>query len=418
MKIDPSISMVKAIIASSIGNIVEWYTFLVYVYLTPEISRLFFPNKTNTEATILSLLIFAVGFLARPIGALIFGYMGDKFGRRRTLILSQLLMAITTLFICFLPTYRSIGLYAPILLTLLRVVQGLSIAGEYTTSLCYLAEVAPRGSTGKWVSTVPSSTALGILISSLVVFVFIQLLSHEELLGWGWRACFFVGFIFSMIGVYLRQHLPETSVFIKLKANKKSKKIDLAFKPHTLKLMFAISLLVIAYAFFYQLLFVWMPVAIFTNYYHGNINTLFNNIIALLVFMIAVVYGGILSDQIGRRKLMLITEIIIILSCVPMMYWLFHSTKEIVLLLFIVYFSLVFGLFVGSASTYFSEIYQPEIRASALSLSYNIPYAIFGGLTPVILSTVTLHYTLNVTIYITLLIFIIAFITTWKMPDR
>lgn len=191
-------SVVKAVCAGGIGNIVEWYSFMVYAYLTPQIATVFFPEEHPQKARILSLLIFAVGFLARPLSAVLYGYIGDYWGRRKALLSSQYLMAISTLLLSILPTYATWGPLAAILLTVLRIIQGFSIAGEYTTSLCYFAEVSPLSQRGLWVSSISASTAVGILFSAIVVFIFTNILTSLQLLIWGWRLCFFGGFVLSL----------------------------------------------------------------------------------------------------------------------------------------------------------------------------------------------------------------------------
>ncbi len=408
-------SIYKAVIAGGIGNIVEWYTFLVYVYLTPTMRKLFFPHESVAGSTLLVLLIFAAGFLARPIGAVIFGYVGDQYGRRKALIISQAAMAVTTFLMCLLPTYQTMGLVAPLLLTLLRVIQGLSIAGEYTTSLCYLVEVSSNEERGKWVSTIPASTALGILLSSLAAFSFSQFLSPDALLSWGWRACFSVGFVLAAIGFYLRIVLPETEVFMAAKQklrNEHVKAISLLLQVNVFKLMLKLVVLVAAYAYFYQLLFIWLPITLLGDLPNGHSQALFINVIAMLIFIVAVLFGGRLSDFYGRKQVMLTAEIAILLTCLPGIYLLTGSTNLGLLLGIQGFFAVVFGIFVGSASTYFAEAFIPGIRASALSLSYNIPYAVFGGLTPAALTGLVGYVGFYAIAYLSIIIFVLALLVT------
>jgi len=405
-------SIIKLILGTGIGNVVEWYTFLVYAYLSPQISTLFFPHQLKAEAGILTFLIFAIGFLARPLGSIIFGYLGDILGRRKTLILSQTLMLITSIFITFLPTYGTLGISAAFLLAFFRIIQGLSIAGEYTTSLCYLAEVSPNHQKGKWVSTVPASTALGILVSSLVVFIFSELLGSEEMLAWGWRACFFIGVLICATGVYLRIILPESEVFLKFK----EKKLKYSFSKSTLKSMLFVALEVVAYSYFYQFLFIWLPISIFPKNADNHSATLLINAIAMLIFMGSTIYGGHLADKIGHKKTMLLGSFLIVIFILPAMYLLQNYKTNINFALFEFVFSLIFGLFVGSASTYFSLVFKPVQRSSALSLSYNIPYAIFGGLSPVALSLLNAHYEFLSITYLNICIFLLAFILIFFLP--
>ena len=201
------------IMGGAIGNLIEFYNFLLYAFFAHDISSLFFPTQDKVISLILAFSLFALGFISRPVGSLLFGYIGDKYGRRHSLVLSLYMMAVPTFLIAWLPTYQSWGLASPLLLVLFRIMQGIAIGGEYTGSAIFLGEHAPAKTRGLWVSCIPSTTALGVLSGSVVALLAAKILTHEQLLAWGWRVPFMLGALLCLLGVLLRRYLPETPVF-------------------------------------------------------------------------------------------------------------------------------------------------------------------------------------------------------------
>ena len=208
------------IIGGTIGNLTEWYNFLLYGYLASVISQEFFPSSNELLSLTLTYTIFALSFLVRPIGGILFGWIGDTYGRQRALVISLIMIAIPTFLIGCLPTYHTIGIASPILLCLFRILQGLSAGGEHTGSAVYLAEHAPANKRTLWVSTVPTSAALGILFSSAVSLLLVSAFSSEELLAWGWRVGYWFGTLLCIVSIALRIGLPETPDFLKTHPNK------------------------------------------------------------------------------------------------------------------------------------------------------------------------------------------------------
>ncbi len=384
-----SSNWIKILMANSIGNFVEWYTFLAYASLSIVISKNFFPQMANKTSNILTLLLYAVGFLARPLGAIIFGYCGDYFGRQKSLIVSQFLMCVATFIISILPTTNQIGIYAPILLASMRFLQGISIAGEYSNSLCYLVEIAPIKKRGLYISTIPASTALGILCSSITILIIIRVLDEHNLFLWGWRVCFFIGFILCSIGLLIRMKLPESHVY--LKTNNSLTKQHL-FKTLTsasnIKSMSCVSILVVIYAYFYQLLYIWFPIFLIKEFNITHQLSLIINSFAMLIFTISIINSGKLADMFNRKIIIQLSLIIIAITFVPAFKYLVIMHIFYFTIIFTVFYSIIFGYFVGSSSTFFAEIFNSNIRATSLSLSYNLPYAFIGGLTPVFLESI------------------------------
>ena len=267
------------IIGGTIGNLTEWYNFLLYGFLASTISQLFFPTQNKLISLTLAFTVFALSFFARPFGGILFGWIGDTYGRQRALIISLIMMAIPTFLIGCLPTYNSIGVLSPILLCLFRICQGLSAGGEHTGSAVYIAEFAPSSQRALWVSTVPASAALGILISSTVALVIVNSFTEEQLLAWGWRMGYWIGTLFCFISILLRITMPETPYFQKSQKEKSNKRYPISTlikDRNTLKNLFIVIGLASSWGIFYQILFIWMPTYL-THIQH------FRNSIALQV---------------------------------------------------------------------------------------------------------------------------------------
>lgn len=417
-----SFNLLLIVLGNGIGNIVEWYSFLAYSYLAVVISNLFFPETSVNQGLILTFLIFGAGFLARPFGAIIFGYLGDKIGRQKTLLISQILMAIPSLFICVLPTFAQIGNYAALLLTACRFVQGISIAGEYTTSLCYMAEVAPVNRRGLFVSIIPASTAFGILLSSITVFIFVSIMPNEALYTWGWRAIFFFGFMLSLLSVWIRTLLPETKVFLKVKSHREREsntEILAHFLNRTnLKKMLITISLVVVYAYFYQLFYIWGPTFLVTSLHFKYKIALMLNCFAMLLFLLSIVIGGKLADLYTEKTVILLLLFILIVVFFPLFnIFLYHATFVLSFVILLV-FSLLFGIFAGASSSLFSHTFHPEIRSTALSISYNIPYAIVGGLTPALLAVFVDKALISQISFLSILVAVFGFLITLCIQKR
>lgn len=369
------------IIAGCIGSILEWYNFLLYAYLAVTISKLFFPAVGKQNALLLTFLLWAVGFIARPLGGLFLGWLGDIYGRQKTLLISQICMSAPTLLICFLPTYQQIGLLAPLIFACLRFLQGVSISGEQPAALTYLAEMAPINRRGLWVSSVPAATAGGILLSAIVVYFVMKLLNSEQFTLYGWRLCFFTGFILTIIGIGYRWFLPESTVFLKInRLNKNRPRKPVLTKQYLLRAIVMMGL-VMTQAYFYQLLYVWTPTFLST-YRHINLTkALLFNIIIMVIFCSAIVIGGYFIDKYGRKPILLFTTSLLMIISGFFYSGIAHYSLSIVLCC-LAAMSLIFGLFMGTISTVFTEIFPARIRVLSVSIIFNVVLAIVGGFSP------------------------------------
>jgi MHS family proline/betaine transporter-like MFS transporter len=373
------------IIGGSIGNLTEWYNFLLYGYLAPVISQLFFPTQNKLISLTLAFTVFALSFFVRPFGGILFGWIGDTYGRQHALIISLILMAIPTFFIGCLPTYSNVGVASPILLSFFRICQGLSSGGEQTGSAIYLAEYAPPSKRALWVSAVPTSAALGILISSGVSFLIINSFSQEELLKWGWRIGYWIGALLCFISVFLRVTMPETPYFEKVQKEKPQRYplLMLIKDADTFKSLLIVTSLACSWGVFYQILFIWMPTYLtyvqhFTNNIALQVNTLFIFCFACLVLGV-----GYCADYLKHKTILIFSCTAMIILAYPLFTMLSSGYLWQVYIAMGV-FIFIFSLYLPTAFVSMVESFNTEVRYTGLSFGFNIGLAIFGGTAPLI----------------------------------
>lgn len=380
-QIPDHISRRRLIIAGTVGNIMEWYDFAVYGYFARVIGEHFFPSEDPTTSLIASFGAFAAGFLMRPIGGMLFGHVGDKIGRKAALTLSVLAMAIPTFLIGLLPGHSQIGATASVLLVLLRMIQGLSVGGECTTSVVYLAEGARpdrRGFAGSW-STFGAVT--GILFGSAVGAVATNTLSHDALHSWGWRLPFLFGLLVGLVGLYIRSHIPETTRTGAGSEVSKSPVID-AFRNEWRAILRIAGLNALNAVGFYMI-FVYLVtyekiVVHFETAKALDINTLNMGILLLIVPL-----GGTLSDRVGRKPVLLATTLGTFVCAWPL-FWMVHHPVFSMVLFGQMGFALLIGLFLGVTPVTMVENCPGRVRCTTLSVGYNLCLGLIGGTTPVV----------------------------------
>lgn len=374
------------IIGGTIGNLTEWYNFLLYGYLASVISQLFFPSHNQLLSLTLTFTVFALSFFVRPFGGILFGWIGDTYGRQRALIISLIMMTIPTFLIGCLPTYNSIGIASPILLCFFRICQGLSAGGEHTGSAVYVAEHAPPFQRTLWVSTVPTSAALGILISSLSSLLIVNVFTHEQLLSWGWRTGYWAGTLLCFVSLLLRVRLPETPYFQKIrreKGNRLSPVSILSKDPNVLKMLLLVFCLSSCWGVFYQLLFIWMPTYLtHTNHFTNNTALQINSFF-MAVFTCLILCVGFCADYVSRKFLLIVSSAAMFIFVYPLFIML-SSGSIIQVYLAMTIFTVIFSLFIPAAFVCMIESFNTQIRYSGLSFGFNMGLAIFGGTCPLI----------------------------------
>jgi MHS family alpha-ketoglutarate permease-like MFS transporter len=372
----PASKPIRSIVAASAGNLVEWFDFYVYAFTALYFSSEFFPGGSDTAQLMKTSGVFALGFFARPVGSWIFGRLADRTGRRHSMVVAVLMMSLGSLMVATLPTYATIGAMAPVLLTVARVIQGISVGGEYGTSAAYLSEVALPGRRGFYASFQYVTLIGGQLLASVVLTILQLFLDANAMRAWGWRVPFVVGAIAALVALYLRVSLEETST-AESRAHRDAGTLRGLRTPRRA------VLIVLGYTAAGSLLFY-----TFTTYMQkylvnsaGFAPVRATNIMtaALTVFMLAQPAFGALSDRIGRRTSMLCFGAFGVLATYPLLAAI-GATRSTVGAFALV----VLGL--GGVSFYSSisglvkaEMFPVEIRGLAVGLSYAIANALFGG---------------------------------------
>lgn len=374
----------KAVVAGTVGNIMEWYDFGVYGYFAPVISTLFFPTKDALTSLLLTFVVFGVGFIMRPVGALIFGHYGDRAGRRNALAFTVILMGIATFLIGVMPSYEKIGVLAPILLTLARLAQGLSAGGEWGGSTSFIVEYAnesKRGYIGSWQQF---SVGAGLLLGSAMGALLTNTMSKEALYAWGWRVPFLVGLLIAFIGLYLRYGIEETPKFKEVEnANAKAKApLIETLRTYPKEILIALGFTV-CWTVSYYVFLTFMPTYVSKILKVPLSLSLISNTVGLLLFIALVPLMGALSDRIGRKPLLLASCLGFVVLTYPLFIVLGKSVFALILLVQLI-FAILLAMFSGPGPAAIAEIFPTKVRYSALSIGYNISVAGFGGTAPFI----------------------------------
>ncbi|HDS1730734.1 MFS family transporter [Pseudomonas putida] len=366
-----------AIVGASSGNLVEWFDFYVYAFCAIYFAPAFFPSDDPTVQLLNTAGVFAAGFLMRPIGGWIFGRLADRHGRKNSLMISVLMMCFGSLMIACLPTYGSIGTWAPALLLLSRLIQGLSVGGEYGTTATYMSEVALRGQRGFFASFQYVTLIGGQLLAVLVVVILQQLLTEDELRAWGWRIPFVVGAIAALISLMLRRSLHETSS-AETRNDKDAGTIKGLFRNHA-----AAFITVLGYTAGGSLIFY-----TFTTYMQKYLvntagmtakNASYVMTGALFLFMVVQPFFGMLSDRIGRRNSMLLFGALGTLCTVPLLMALKTVTSPFMAFVLISLALCIVSFYTSISGLVKAEMFPPQVRALGVGLAYAVANAAFGG---------------------------------------
>jgi len=368
----------KALWAAAIGNLLEWYDFGVYAYLASLIATKFFPGSDPTASLLAAFAAYGVGFLARPLGGVVIGRLGDTKGRKTALVLTIFLMAFGTVGLGLLPSYDTIGIWAPTLLVCLRIVQGLAAGGEWGTSTAFMIEWSPPGRRGFFGSFQQVSTAGGSLLGSGVAAILTSSLSAQAMLDWGWRLPFLLGSMLLVVGAYLRQNVGETPAY---EARKAAAPEQTASGAPLGALAFGFT---IFWTVAYYTLLAWMPS--FTQRFAGLTpsQALWSNTIGLIAMVIAVPFWGALSDKVGRRPLLMASALSIGLLSFPLFSLMTNGTGLALVLPVQILFGVLLALYSGAGPAAISEIFPTHLRSTWMSTGYSLAVAIFGGFAPFI----------------------------------
>lgn len=374
----------KQILISSLGNILEWLDFGLFLFLASNIANLFFPSENLLISQLSTFSVFAAGFLCRPIGGLVFAHFGDKYGRAKPLRFSILMMTFSTLCIGLLPTYSSIGIMAPLLFTFLRLIQGFAIGGEYSGVMTYLVESAPKNRRGLFGSFAATGANLGFFMATLSILFLEHYFTSNQMLDYGWRIPFItMGFLGALLA-YFRIKLLETPVYKKLQAHQKIESAPLwkalGSSRKSLILIFGLNSMSCG---FYYVFFAYMPEYL-QHYLHFSAQSAFKaELYTLIAMLFLVPIMGAAGDRFGRKKMLLIGTGAMIILAWPLFYFLSLSSL-ILMTLTLSLATILSSIDQGNTLTSVVESCNPSIRYSSIAFSYNISSAIFGGLSPII----------------------------------
>lgn len=372
----------KVVSASFIGNFVEWFDYAVYGYLAITISKAFFPDADPQVALLSTFALFAISFLVRPIGGFFWGHYGDRVGRREALALSILIMSAATFCIALIPSYSVIGIWAPILLLIMRVAQGFSASGEYAGASAFLVEYAPRRKRGIYAAVVPASTATGLLLGSLIAGMLTTLLSEEDLTNWGWRLPFLLAAPMGLIGRYIRSKLEDTPAFRQLAEKDEAIKAPAKelFRDHWKSLLLASGVVLLNAVGFYVILS-YMPTYLTTVVNLPEGQSHFATTVALLTYIFFILGTGYLSDRFGRKRMLILAAISFIILTVPA-FMILDTGNFLMILLIQILLGAMLTLNDGTLPSFLAEIFPTKVRYSGFAVSFNLSNALFGGTAP------------------------------------
>jgi MFS family permease len=376
----------KTLSLSALGGALEFYDFIIFVFFAAVVGKLFFPaDMPEWLRQLQTFGIFAAGYLARPLGGIVMAHFGDLLGRKKMFTLSIFMMAVPTLLMGLLPTYAQIGVWAPLALLLLRVIQGAAIGGEVPGAWVFVAEHVPERRIGLACGTLTSGLTIGILLGSLVATAINRLFSPEELLDYAWRVPFLLGGVFGLLAVYLRRWLHETPVFAELQLRKAlaaELPLKTVLREHRSAIILSMLLTWLLSAGIVVLILM-TPTVLQTAYGFAPAQTLEANSLAIVFLSLGCVLAGMLADRFGAGRVFILGSLLL-----AALTWSFYSNLKAHpdwLLPLYALAGLGVGM-IGAVPYVLVKAFPAAVRFSGLSFSYNLAYAIFGGLTPMVVA--------------------------------
>lgn len=387
----PPASAARTIFNVTSGNFLEMYDFMVFGYYATAIAKTFFPGDDPFSSLMLTLMTFGAGFLMRPLGAIILGAYIDHHGRRKGLLLTLGLMALGTLTIALVPGYATLGAAAPVLILLGRLLQGFSAGVELGGVSVYLAEVAPKGRKGFFVSWQSGSQQIAVIFAALLGLGLNHLLSHDDVTEWGWRIPFVVGCLIVPFLFYIRRMLEETEAFSQRKHHPAMTEIMRSVASNWALVLAGMLMVVTTTVMFYM-------ITAFTPTF-GKTVLMMSDTQAFMVTLFVGISNlfwlpgmGALSDRIGRRPLLLTFTVLMIATAWPVLHWMVGSPSFAHLLEAELWLSFLYASYNGAMVVYLAEIMPAEVRAAGFSMAYSLATALFGGFTPAV-SSYLIHAT-------------------------
>jgi len=380
-EVSPSV-LRRVLGASFIGNFVEWFDYAAYGYFAIVIGEVFFPQFDETARLLATYAVFAISFIIRPLGGIIWGAIGDKIGRKSALSWSIIIMSVATTLIAFLPTYDQVGLLAAVLLCLVRMVQGFSASGEYPGATSFIAEYSPIAKRGLFTSMVPASTALGLLAGALISAALFHLLDPADMQSFGWRLPFLLALPLGAIGLYIRLKLEDTPKFRALEKQRHVEEVPVRelFAHHRGKIIIAFGATCLNAVGFYLILS-YMPTYLITEMGMDEAQSFIATSISLATYVAFIFLMGMLSDRFGRRTVLISASVLFICLTIPL-FMMLDSASFITIVLIQIAFGALLTVNDGTLPCFLSEIFPTRVRYSGFAFSFNSANALFGGTAP------------------------------------
>jgi len=382
----PAATRTRQIFAAVIGNALEWYDFVIYGFMTVIISRLFFPAESEYASLLIAMATFGVGFFMRPVGGVLIGLYADRRGRKAALQLIILLMTIATAMIAFAPTYAAIGIAAPAIMVLARLLQGAATGGEFASATAFLIESAPPERRGFFGSLQMVGQSIAALTGATAGMLVTQGLTPEQIDDWGWRLPFLFGLLIGPVGFWMRRHLSETEEFVAASQDDTQHLGLMAvLREHLRDVLVCFGLVVSATIMFYVVL-IYMPTYAKTQL-NIPLKDAFTAQVAGLIFLTVLIpLFGILSDRIGRRAVLMLAALLYLVLTYPMMAWMLAEPSLIRLAVMQVALCSAIAVGFGAISTALAEQFPVRQRSTGLALAYNMAVMIFGGFAQLIVT--------------------------------
>lgn len=372
----------RALVAACIGNFIEYFDFVIYGYFATVIASLFFPSDDPAASLLLTFAVFAISYASRPLGGIIFGHLGDRYGRKTPLAVAIILIAAATTLIGLMPTYAAIGIAAPILLTTLRLIQGISVGGEYGGATSFISEYAPANRRGFYTGWQTFTIGLALLVGGGVASLITATLTTEQLHSWGWRLPFLAGVPLGLVGLYLRLKLEETPHFTSVQEHAEVEKAPLltGLKQEWRAILIGMGLISAPSACIY-IYYIYSPTYLSSVLGFSLADAQRANLYNLIFYCALLPFFALLSDIVGRKPLMLISMLAVALVTYPAFHLLDpQNFNQTVLALCLM--SLAFAPHSATALCAMSEIMPTKLRYTGLSISLNIPVTLLGGTAP------------------------------------
>ncbi|MDS9470752.1 MFS transporter [Sporosarcina pasteurii] len=411
----------RVLIASLVGSSIEWFDYFLYGTVAALVfNQLFFVTEDPTIGLLLAYASFALAFFIRPFGGIIFSHIGDRIGRKKTLVLTLSIMGIATFAMGLLPTYQAIGIWAPILLITLRLVQGLGIGGEWGGALLLAVEYAPPEKRGFFGSIPQMGITIGMMLGTLALSI-MTLLPEGSFMTWGWRVPFILSALLVVFGLWIRKGIDETPSFKEVQARGEIPKIPLftTLKTHWREVLIAIGAKVVETAPFY--IFGTFVVSYATTYLGFSNRAVLNSVmVATIITTLLIPLMGKLSDRVGRKPLYVYGTIIMALYAFPY-FWLLKQGSVILLgIATVIGLGIIWAPITAVLGTMFSEIFSAEVRYTGISLGYQIGAAVAGGTAPLVATALLAKFNNSYVPVAMYIIFtaIVSLIAIWAVKDR